>query len=158
MQAIDIVTVLSNVVGQIGASPALTLTHGTRFEQNKEADNAIFPKVYLDEPLQSREVLKATGNTDVVYPVKMFFADMVEPDATPAQQRTIILQQRTYAKEFLVLLTQAQYNDGRRIFNLSSGINVVLTDVVNLPYDVTLSGVFLEMDLPIINYGTICII
>lgn len=158
MQAVDIVTILSDIIGLIGASPPLTLTHGTRPEQNFEADNAIFPKVYLDEPLQSRETIKAVGNTDVVYPVKLFFADKADLDATPAQQRVTILQMRTYAKEFITLLSNAQYQNGQRIFSPLKDTTVTLTDVVNLNYDVGLTGVLLEISLPVINYGDICLV
>jgi len=158
MQAVDIVDVLQDVVGLIGASPALTLTHGTRFEQNKEADNATFPKVYLDEPLRSRETLSSMGNAQVVYPVVLFFADKAILDATPAQQRVTILQMRTYAKEFITRIQAYTYTNGRKAFNFDNGLNYTITDVVNLPYDVGLTGCLLEMDLPIINYGTICIV
>jgi protein-disulfide isomerase-like protein with CxxC motif len=158
MQAVDIVDVLQDVVGLIGASPALTLTHGTRFEQNKEADNATFPKVYLDEPLRSRETLSSMGNAQVVYPVALFFADKAILDATPAQQRVTILQMRTYAKEFITRIQSYTYTNGRKAFNFDNGLNYTITDVVNLPYDVGLTGCLLEMDFPIINYGTICIV
>lgn len=158
MQAVDIVTVLSEIVGSIGASPALVLTHGTRFEQNKDGDNAAFPKVYLDEPLRSRETISSAGNSTVVYPVAMFFADKAILDATPAQQRVTILQMRAYAKEFIVRLQSVQDANGKKYFNVSTGTTYTLTDVVNLPYDVGLTGVLLEIDLPIVNGGAICIV
>jgi hypothetical protein len=159
MQAVDIVTVLEEVIGLIGASPALTLTHGTRFEQNNDGDNATFPKVYLDEPLKSRETIASGGNAQVVYPVVLFFADKAILDATPSQQRVIILQMRTYAKEFITRIQAYTYQaNGLKAFNMSSGLTYNLTDVVNLPYDVGLTGVLLEIELPIINYGAICIV
>jgi hypothetical protein len=158
MQAVDIVTVLSEVVGSIGVSPALTLTHGTRFEQNKDGDSATFPKVYLDEPLRSRETIASMGNSTVVYPVVLFFADKAILDATPAQQRVTILEMRTYAKEFVVRLQTAEDANGRKYFDLTTGTSYTLTDVVNLNYDVGLTGVLLEIELPIVNRGAICIV
>lgn len=156
MNILDITDALNMVAAATGTG--LPLSYGTRYEQNKDADNATFPKVYLDEPLTSHETIRSNGNTSTVYEVKLFFADKAQPDATPPQQRQTIMQMRALAKEFITRLQQQTYTDERRIFNLQSGTQFTLTDVVNLPYDVGLTGVLLEIDLPVFDYNANCII
>lgn len=157
MNLLDITDALNQVATATG-TVGLTLTYGTRYEQNKDADNAVFPKLYLDEPLTSHETIRSNGNTSTVYEVKLFFADKAQPDATPQQQRQTIVQMRALAKEFITRLQQQTYTDERKIFNLQSGTQFTLTDVVNLPYDVGLTGVLLEIDLPVFDYNSNCIV
>lgn len=156
MNTLDIIEALGLVAATTGIG-GLTLTYGTRYEQNKDADNATFPKLYLDEPLTSRETIRSAGTT-TVYEVKLFFADKALLDATPQQQRQTIVQMRSLAKEFITRLQQQTYADDRKIFNLASGTQFTLTDVVNLPYDVGLTGVLLEIDLPVFDYNGNCIV
>lgn len=158
MNTIDIIQCLTAVTQQTGPTGGLPLTHGTPAEQNFEAENATFPKIYVDEPLSSRGIIGQGGGMQTVYEVKLFFADKAVLDATPQQQRPIIMQQRAYAKEFITRLQQFTYNDGRKMFNLQSGAEIRLTDVVNLPFDVGLTGVFVEMDLPVFDYNSICVV
>jgi hypothetical protein len=155
MNATDIIDVLSQTAQQTGG---LALSYGTRFEQNHDGDSAQFPKVYLDEPLTSYETLRSAGNTNTVYSIKLFFANKANLDATPQQQRATIVQMRSLAKEFIVRLQQQTHPDGRKVFNLVAGAQFTLTDVVNLPYDVGLTGVLMEMDLPVFDYNPICIV
>lgn len=153
----DIVQLLTSVA-QILGNTGLPLVHGSAAELNVNEEPAVFPRLYLDEPLVSKHKISSTGSISTTYKLKLFFCDKSALDAAPQQLRSQIVIMRSYAREFVSRLMQHTYLDGRKVFALQSGTEYILTDVVNLPFDTALTGVLLELDLPVIEYNTNCIV
>ena len=153
MSIIDILTtVLTGLY-----SPALTIYHGSQFENNFTGDNATFPAVFIDEPIVTNGVIKQVGISYDSPTVRMYFCDKIAlVDATPAQQKVIIDAAKAQIRTFLNSLSTAKDGNGRKYFNVQQGLAFTITDVINLPWDVATSGARLEIQLPLFNYDPFC--
>lgn len=150
-------TILTNLQTLAAGLPsgAIPLLSGTVAEQNIDSATQ-FPRIYVDEPLTSTHTLTSVGTLQTVYNLRLFFANQAVLDHTPAQQQTLIEAMRTLARQFIMAMQTATHTNGQRVFNFSTGSLFRMTDVVNLRYDEGLTGVYLEMDVPMFDYSPVC--
>lgn len=139
------ISLIKNIINQLTGEPSFY--HGIRGWQNIEAEDGMFPAVYLDEPITSYDDIKQSGYIEESYPLKMLFIGKSEPDWTPAQHQIVIADMRSLRKEFL---NKLQQNDSIRHIS-----DTKTTDVMNL-FDSNVSGVFLEVTIYIYNQESIC--
>lgn len=136
-------------------SGIIPLISGTTSEQNVDVTTQ-FPRIYVDEPLTSTHTLTSVGTLQTVYNLRLFFATQAVLDHTPAQQQTLIEAMRNLARQFIIAMQTATYPNGQRVFNFSTGSLFRMTDVINLRYDDGLTGVYLEIDVPMFDYSANC--
>lgn len=158
MITIDIIELLDQVAQQINQPDGIAIYHGTAYEQNKEAEEITYPHICIEEPLTSRETIRAAGSITIAYQLRLLFVTKSTLDSTPQQQRPLILSTRALARQFLTQAIKHTYNDGRRVFDISNGLEYTLTDIVDLMYDAALTGVRLEIELPVFEYNGNCLI
>jgi hypothetical protein len=140
------IQILTDIIAAMTGSP--TFIYGTEGWNNFKADSAaVFPVIFLNEPLMSNDKLAKSGYMEEVYPLKMMFLDKAQIDWTPAQHHTIIDAMRLLRREFI---NRLQDDDNIREID-----NIQTTDVFNV-LDMNLSGVLLEIEISLYNSLSNC--
>lgn len=151
-----IVTIISGIVAATPTgltAPALqfpSMLFGLESMVNKDADETIFPAVLLFEPITSNDKLTQGGAIEETYPLRIFIADRSEIDWTPSQHLQVLDAMRELSRKFINRLRASSF-----IKEVKSSRR---TDVMNYKKtDRQLSGVYLELEVVIVNAGPVCL-
>lgn len=139
------IDLIKSIVALITGTPSFY--YGIKGWQNLEADDGVFPAIYLDEPIKSYDDIKQSGYIEESYPLKLLFIDKSELDWSPRQHQVIITAMRALRREFLNKLQQSD--------TIRHVADSQTTDVMNL-FDVNVSGVLLEVTIFLYNTESSC--
>lgn len=132
--------------------------------QNVAVDKtAVFPIIYLDEPLTSNGEITPADAIRETYPVRYMFLnrDELTPtagqrkarfDSTQQQHDLVITEMKSLSKEFITKLYQKKFDNVREIKEITG---ITWTNVRN-EFGANLSGVVLEMDIELNNVDSVC--
>lgn len=149
----NLISIIETIVLAIetAESPVRTFRFyaGDKAAQNLEADDEVFPAVYLDTPLRCNMSLKQSGYIEKSYPINIFFFDKSDSeDDTEARHNEIIEEMALAAEQFIQRLSKSA--DIRYIENLEGeGIKQV--------FDSNLSGYRLAILITPFDQKSICV-
>ena len=141
-------TFVESIVSQITVSgDTFAFAHGEKDFQNLFSDEAVYPIVYLDEPIQNDFQIVSSGAIQEYYPIQLMILYKTELDFTPDQHDVLIQKARLCARKFLTLAGMSQ-----QIRNLDSIKGI---EVINV-FDANTSGIVLSCRLSFYDSTSIC--
>lgn len=147
----NIKTIISQIVLQLhdNDSPGYKpeFLYGDEFEQNLQSENAHYPIIVLDTPVEYDFELFQSGTIQDNAKINILFADLAAMDATPQDHDLIIAEQKIHLKNFISAL---QNSDLIREVLSASG-----KEVTNL-FDVNVSGMMLSVVIKLFDDNIIC--
>jgi hypothetical protein len=121
--------------------------HGEQAFQNMQADNDVFPVVYLDEPIRSKEFPPHFVESE--YSLSILFADKTEFDWNTDKMQVVFEEMTTLARKFLLRLNKE--SDVRAFKNIN------ITQLPVGAFDTPIAGCILKLDLTLINNLSNCL-
>lgn len=142
----SITTFLDGIIAKLG-SPVPTFEIGVKSWQNVIADNAVFPIIFLDEPIKSEDTIKSNRIIEEKYKLILYFFDKSNLDLTALQQNVIAENMRTLRREFLLELSKDEKVKSISGLNTENQFNVL---------DCNLTGCRLFLDLILYPDENVC--
>ena len=141
-------TFVESIVSQITVSgDTFAFAHGEKDFQNLFSDEAVYPIVYLDEPIQNDFQIVSSGAIQEYYPIQLMILYKTELDFTPDQHDVLIQKARLCARKFLTLAGMSQ-----QVRELDSIKGI---EVINV-FDANTSGIVLSCRLSFYDSTSIC--
>ena len=139
---------VESIVSQITVSgDTFAFAHGEKDFQNLFSDEAVYPIVYLDEPIQNDFQIVSSGAIQEYYPIQLMILYKTELDFTPDQHDVLIQKARLCARKFLTLAGMSQ-----QVRELDSIKGI---EVINV-FDANTSGIVLSCRLSFYDSTSIC--
>ena len=140
---------ISSTVGQMTANgDSFSFLHAERDWQNLEADEDVFPAVYLDMPVKFTPVMTSSGHIDNTFNCTALFLYKSELDQTPGQKYSTLTKAMNAQRQFQILLS----NDTDNVKALTVG---ECFQVQNL-FDANLDGVVMPFNVIVHNVDSVC--
>ena len=140
---------ISSTVGQMTANgDSFSFLHAERDWQNLEADEDVFPAVYLDMPIRYKTVTSKTGYKEKTYFLTALFLYKSELDDTPLQKYEIFELAEEAQRNFEILID----NDTDNIKSWTVG---ECYQIENL-FDCNVSGVVMPFSVTLVNNDSVC--
>ena len=146
-----IISIISNLVsGMTSGTDTFTFGFGAEYFANLDLDEAIFPVVYLDQPIPIDFEAHQSGFIAEEYPITLFFMYKSELDYTPTQHDVNCIQPaRLAVRQFISVCQASELID-------SIDVNGQALEFFNL-LDVNVSGISIPLNIkPSIN-ASVCI-
>jgi hypothetical protein len=149
-----IVSAIQNVVSQM--SMECSFIYGLKGWQNLQADKtAVFPVIFLDEPISSIDNFSQGGAVDITYNLNIAFLTKSNLNWSAAQHDTVIQAMRNVRREFILRLKKvADTSTNQHLFRSIS--NITTLNAVNI-FDVNLSGVLVSLQVVPMSSDGICL-
>jgi len=140
---------ISGIVSQMTANgDVFSFLHAERDWQNLEADEDVFPGVYLDMPVKFTPVMLPSGHIDNTFNCTALFLYKSELDQTPGQKYSTLAKAMNARRQFQILLS----NDTDNVKSLTVG---ECFQVQNL-FDANLDGVVMPFTVVVHNVDAVC--
>jgi ABC-type microcin C transport system duplicated ATPase subunit YejF len=149
-----IVSAIQNVVSQM--SIECSFIYGFKGWQNLKADKtAVFPVIFLDEPISSVDNFSQGGAVDITYNLNIAFLTKSQLSWTAEEHDTVIQAMRNVRREFILRLKKiADTSTNQHLFRSIS--NITTLNAMNV-FDVNLSGVLVSFQIVPMSEDGICL-